>query len=118
MCVTLCSSALGLTGPSLRQPNDPNNALNNNTIVPFPADPTTSFHNYTIAWLNHTTQYYFDDSHLKSPVGYCESEPVTGTKFDCGIDSYNPSYLYLNNWSDADPAFTLGPPKTDVVMQG
>ena len=34
------------------------------------------------------------------------------------LDSVNPSYLYLNNWSDGDPEFTLGPPKEDVVMQG
>ncbi|ORX40204.1 concanavalin A-like lectin/glucanase domain-containing protein [Kockovaella imperatae] len=83
-------------------PTDPENEKHSDTIVPFPQDPTKSFHNYTIAWLNQTTQYYFDKTLLKSPKGYY---------------SYHPSYLYLNNWSDADPEFTLGPPKKTVIQQ-
>lgn len=66
------------------QPSDPSDSINDNTIVPFPKDPTTGYHNYTLFWPNNgaQTQYYFDGGLLKSPTKY---------------SSVNPSILILNS---------------------
>ncbi|ORX34192.1 concanavalin A-like lectin/glucanase domain-containing protein [Kockovaella imperatae] len=83
-------------------PNDSSNTVNDNVILPFPEDPTTSYHNYTIAWLPSGTKYYFDGGPLDSPTKYT---------------SINPSKLIFNHWTNGDKGFTAGPPTQDVVFK-
>ncbi|OCF31351.1 hypothetical protein I316_06956 [Kwoniella heveanensis BCC8398] len=71
-------------------------------IVPFTADPTAAYHNYTIAWIPGGTKYYFDGAMLTSPAQY---------------SSVNPSKVMINNWSNGDATFTQGPPTSDVVLK-
>nr|XP_019009680.1 uncharacterized protein I206_05240 [Kwoniella pini CBS 10737]OCF48461.1 hypothetical protein I206_05240 [Kwoniella pini CBS 10737] len=82
----------------------PDNSGNNEeTIVPFPNNPTEGFNNYTIGWIKGGTQYYYNGKAINSPKKY---------------SSINPSYIILNNWSSGDPNFSMGPPAQDSVLKG
>jgi beta-glucanase (GH16 family) len=77
------------------------------TWHPFPSEPTTSYHNYTIFWppadaSPRRTSYYFDGKLLKT--------------FDKYV-SVNPSRACLSNWSNGQLSFTQGPPVTDAVLE-
>ncbi|WWC73250.1 uncharacterized protein I206_107216 [Kwoniella pini CBS 10737] len=81
----------------------PDNSGNNEeTIVPFPNNPTEGFNNYTIGWIKGGTQYYYNGKAINSPKKY---------------SSINPSYIILNNWSSGDPNFSMGPPAQDSVLK-
>ncbi|WVR09774.1 hypothetical protein IAU60_006850 [Kwoniella sp. DSM 27419] len=71
-------------------------------ITPFPANPTTDYHKYTIGWMPKKTTYYFDDKAIDGP-----------SKFR----SVDPSQVVINHWTNGDPGFTEGPPKKDLVMK-
>lgn len=91
------------TPPGIELTNyNPSGDGNDNTIVPFPADPTTAFHSYTIAWLQSGTQYLFDGTPLKGPSQFT---------------SVSASSIVVNHWTNGDHGFTQGPPATDAVMQ-
>ncbi|WVQ81539.1 hypothetical protein IAT38_003663 [Cryptococcus sp. DSM 104549] len=81
---------------------DPSGSGNDFLITPFTADPTTSYHNYTVGWLSGGTKYYFDGQELDSPSKY---------------SSVNPSSVIINNWSNGESTFTQGPPTADVTLK-
>lgn len=77
------------------------------TVVPFPAPPTTAFHNYTLFWppastTPRQTSFLFDGTPLK-----------TFERFT----SVNPSGAYINHWSNGQESFTQGPPVGDAVLR-
>jgi hypothetical protein len=79
----------------------------NTTLVPFPSQFTTSFHNYTFTWppsnaANRETRYYFDKQLINTFTEYV---------------SINPSGAYINNWSNGQASFTQGPPADDSVLR-
>ncbi|WRT68898.1 uncharacterized protein IL334_005880 [Kwoniella shivajii] len=90
--------------PGLQLTNwDPTGSgLNDFSIDQFPNEPSTSFNDYTIAWLKDATSYYYNGVALDSPKKY---------------QSVNPSNVIINNWSSGDPTFSMGPPAEDTVMQ-
>jgi hypothetical protein len=76
------------------------------TWEPFPSEPTTAFHNYTIFWppadlSPRQTSHYFNGQLLKT--------------FDKYV-SVNPSSARLSNWSNGQLSFTQGPPVSDSVL--
>ncbi|ODN74718.1 hypothetical protein L202_07047 [Cryptococcus amylolentus CBS 6039] len=89
-------------GIQLTNWNPTNASESEETTTPFPNDPTTSYHNYTIGWLPGGTKYYYDGQELNSPSKY---------------SSVNPSYVIINNWSNGNPNFTAGPPTADVDLR-
>lgn len=81
------------------------------TVAPFPADPTTAPHKYEIDWFPTTcsgavnafrqTRYRYDGALLNAPSRF---------------SSTHPSNFILNLWSNGDKYFSAGPPTSDVVV--
>lgn len=85
--------------------------VRSSTSQAFPTgvDPSKGYHTFSIDWFPSTssnnptkpTEIRFDGALVKSPKIY---------------SSLNPSTLLINNWSNADPRWSAGPPTQDAVM--
>ncbi|KAJ9108678.1 hypothetical protein QFC20_003377 [Naganishia adeliensis] len=95
---------------------DPSTGKRDMKAAPFPVDPSQDFHRlsprqYTISWFPDTcigavntaraTEYRFDGAVLSGPTLY---------------SSTHPARMMINQFTNADKAWSAGPPKTDAVM--
>jgi hypothetical protein len=71
-----------------------------NKIVPYEFDPTEDFHWFGIKWDRKTTIYNYG------------SKSVEFDKFS----SQNPAKYVINNWSNAGPFWSEGPPAADNLL--
>ncbi|RDX57385.1 concanavalin A-like lectin/glucanase [Lentinus brumalis] len=75
---------------------------NTNTAVPYPADPTTGEHEYTLEWSASAVKYYFDGQ-------------LVGT-LNTNVPSQPSSFLW-NSWSGGNVKWTAGPPTQDAILR-
>jgi beta-glucanase (GH16 family) len=67
-----------------------------------PPDDVTMVHDYRIDWLPGRTLFYLDGTLLKT---YTTNVPTAGSSF------------ILNNWSNGDQGWSVGPPKADNLFK-
>jgi len=94
-------AGLQLTSWAAFPVNDSMPARMVNFVVPYGYDPTSDFYTYSIQW-NRTNTVYTYGTKVKNSDIY---------------SSQNPSKLCINNWSNASPYWTEGPPLEDNILR-
>lgn len=72
-----------------------------NYVVPYGYDPPSGFFLYSIQWDPKSTTYKWGNHELQVNL----------------YSSTSPSKLCINNWSNASPGWTEGPPKENNVLR-
>ncbi|WWD21024.1 hypothetical protein CI109_105505 [Kwoniella shandongensis] len=94
--------------PPNGDPNNPTALSSISATAQFPQglDPTKSYNNYTIAWLQQdqkvTTNRYLNGQTLATPVGN---------------EAIHPQIMTINLWSNGGSGWTKGPPAQDAEMR-
>ncbi|KAI0712976.1 concanavalin A-like lectin/glucanase domain-containing protein [Cerioporus squamosus] len=79
-----------------------NSSQNTRDAIPYPADPTTGEHEYTLEWSRKSTKYYFDGALIAT--------------MDTNVPS-EPSAFLWNSWSSGNVNWTSGPPTEDSILR-
>ncbi|RPD59133.1 concanavalin A-like lectin/glucanase [Lentinus tigrinus ALCF2SS1-7] len=89
----------------LRLTNQNNHGIrsqNTHAIVPYPADPRTGEHEYTLEWTADATKFYFDG--------------VLVATLNTNVP-YEPSCFVWNSWSSGNKRWSAGPPAEDAILK-
>ncbi|RPD63691.1 concanavalin A-like lectin/glucanase [Lentinus tigrinus ALCF2SS1-6] len=79
-----------------------NSSDNTRDAIPYPQDPTTAEHEYTLEWSKKASKFYFDDALIAT--------------MDTNVPSAPSSFLW-NSWSSGNPNWTSGPPTQDSILR-
>ncbi|RPD73465.1 concanavalin A-like lectin/glucanase [Lentinus tigrinus ALCF2SS1-7] len=83
------------------QNNYGNHSQNTHSAVPYPADPRTGEHEYTLEWSADATRFFFDGDLVATLTSNVP---------------YEPSYFVWNSWSSGNEKWSAGPPTEDAIL--